>query len=109
MRRMMGIQFPIRVEQLTWPPGPTYRRFPSCRPIRLPIPLRQPVLFARFQGCGSLIVVAHGWACSHYLEEAPLVFKKTQLTAQPERNKDRKSHHKRPMERFSCACKANFV
>lgn len=74
MMVMVGIQLPILVKHLTWPPGATYGGFPRCRPVGLPAPRRQPVLLACFPRCISLIFVAHGGGvvplrCS---EHAPL-------------------------------------
>lgn len=84
---MMGIQFPILVEHLTWSPGPAYRRV-SSGPIGLPAPLRPRdllVFLAAFPRCLSLILVAHGWGMIpvQFSEHAPLTAKKSQLRAQP--------------------------
>ncbi len=58
---IVGIQFTILVEHLTWPPGPTHGRFSACRAIGLPAPWRHLVLLTCFPGRLSLILLAHDW------------------------------------------------
>lgn len=90
MVMMMGIQFPILVEHLTRPPGPTYRRFPERHPVGLPAPRSHLVLLACFPGCLFLIPLAHGWGVIRlqFSEHAPLISKKAPLIAQPGRDGD---------------------
>lgn len=100
MMMMMRIQFTILVEHLTWPPGPSDRRFPGSRPIGLSAPWKHLVLLACFPGCLSLILVAHGWGVIQlqFSEHAPLSSKKTVLIAQPGRDRDK--IHKRYLEMY---------